>query len=174
MHRISLGGFFLKKKKNIRNKSKFDPQMAGFPDEQQLREYEALVAAEIREQNERVGVRIGSWRPLTDGERDVAASASTSMSTSASGMDMEMEMGFELNAQSRSRSRSQLRQTPQEEVEQFSRELEQFNLQYNEVMNSLQGDGTLNSGMTENLTILTPRTNHLFFFTFILRWLFNG
>lgn len=93
--------------------------MADLLDEQQLREYEALVAAEIRNQNELVGITIGSWRPLPDGG----------------------------GARNLIESQLQLAQPSQEVVDEFSRELEDFNLQCNEAHNCLQNDDIFISGM---------------------------
>ena len=93
--------------------------MADPLDEQQLREYEALVAAEIRNQNELMGITIGSWRPLPDNEEAPTVTS----------------------------SRLQLAQSPQEVVEEFGRELEDFHLQCNEAHNNLQNIDIFIPGM---------------------------
>ena len=90
--------------------------MADLLDEQQLKEYEALVAAEIRAQNELVGITIGSWRPSSEGAYDAR--------------------------------QLQLAQSPQEVVEEFSRDLEEFNLQCNEATHGLQDDDISVHGKT--------------------------
>ena len=95
--------------------------MADLLDEQQLKEYEALVASEIRNQNERVGISIGSWRPLPNGA-EAPNPASLQL---------------------------QLARSPQEMVDEFSRELEDISLQCNEARDDLQSNDVFISGMTD-------------------------